>query len=321
MARVGGDGEAGTEMEIQGLGGTGAAPSLSAGTSGGDVSMNLAARFFPEEPQTAATPRSGNEIPEAEPSMKDLMREMRNMSVNLGQRIDGMSSNLGQRIDSIQVQFENLKNDLKTLQSETVTKVVFQSLEERVSKLEAGGVPKPETKWLQMQVNRLDPANKSLCFRDFTTTDAAKRVAAIEATLANLNVDSGIRRIEHIWTGPRDKRVMSTNTIVELSSRDLRESCLKQLNEDNSKMVSAEVGPITVGRAKTSLQMNRNSGLYRVEKLLKEDPKNKGKSVAIIWQIESSKNRGVSIDGALAFVQCSSDISGKFLAPFEDWNL
>ena len=111
---------------------------------------------------------------------------------------------------------------------------------------------------------------------------------------------------------------MSSNTIVELSSRVLRESCLKKLTEDNSKIVSADVGSITIGRAKTSLQMNRNSALYRVEKLLKQDPVNKEKSIKIIWQIEDSKNRGVSVDGNLAFVQCSSDLSGKFLAPFQD---
>jgi len=264
MARVTGDGDGLKDMETEGLGGSGALPGLPAGSSGGGASVNLAARLFPEEPEIAVTRRSGNEIPEAEPSMKDLMREMRSMNLNLGQRIDGISANLGQRIAGIQVQVENLRDDLKTLQSESVTKVVFQSLEECVMKLEAGGMPEVETKWLQMQVDRLDPANRSLCPRDFTTPDAVKCIATIASTLASLNVDSDIRRIGHIWTGPRDKRVMSSNTIVELSSRDLRESCLEKLTEDNSKIVSADVRPITVGCAKTSLQMNRNSALYRV---------------------------------------------------------
>ena len=54
---------------------------------------------------------------------------------------------------------------------------------------------------------------------------------------------------------------------------------------------------------------------------MKQDVTNKNKPVKIQWQIEDSKHRGVTVDGELAFLQCDSDLSGKFLAPFEDWNL
>ena len=64
--------------------------------------------------------------------------------------------------------------------------------------------------------------------------------------------------------------------------------------------------------------MNRNGALYRVEKLLKQDPLNKDKSIKIIWQIEGKKDRGVECDGQMVFLQSAADLTGKFLPPFDN---
>ena len=116
---------------------------------------------------------------------------------------------------------------------------------------------------------------------------------------------------------------MSAVSVVELSSRFVRESCLKKIGEDNAIMANANMGTIKIGRAKTNLQMNRNNMLYRVEDFFKKDSSTKSKSIKIIWQMEDRKNkdRGVEVDGMMAFVQSNSDLSGKFLAPYQETNL
>ena len=192
----------------------------------------------------------------------------------------------------MQKQIEDLKHDLQTSKLEMVTKDVHEKLEERVANLEAGGVPKAEISWMQRQVQRLDPANKSLCFTDFSDKDGTKRLAKIEEFLAKTGSKSEIRGIEHIWTGPPGKRAISGGSVVELSSRLVREACLKKLSDDNSIMASSDLGTISVKRAKTEIQKNRNNALYRAEEHIKGQPGSKGKTVKIIWQIEGKKTVG-----------------------------
>ena len=325
-ARVGGDGK-GQDMEIEGLGGVSVtvspralasgSPGLPADSStGGLQPTNLVDRLFPAT--EADAPKAGNEVPEEEPTLKDLMREMRKMSVGLEQRIESVQTNFGQRFDSIGKQFADFKHDLQTLKAEMVTKDVFAGLEERVATLEAGGVAKTEISWMQRQINYLDPANKSLCFRGFTEKDGAKRAAKIEECLAEIGTKNAIRGVEHIWTGSPENRTMSAVSVVELSSRSVRETCLKKLGEDNAIMANAGVGTIKVKRAKTNLQMNRNNTLYRIQDFLKKEPSTKSKSIEIIWKMDGSKDRGVKVGDDMAFVQKSTDLSGSFLAPFQN---
>ena len=116
---------------------------------------------------------------------------------------------------------------------------------------------------------------------------------------------------------------MSAVSVVELSSRFVRESCLNKIGEDNAIMTNANMGTIKIGRAKTNLQMNRNNILYRVEDFCKKGVSMKSKTVKIIWRMDDSKNkdRGVEIDGVMPFMQSNSDLSGKFLAPYQETNL
>ena len=99
---------------------------------------------------------TGKEEEEEEPSMKDLMREMRSMHIDLG----------GQFV-SLQNKFADLRVEVTNLKKEMVTKEIFSSLESRVAVLEVGGVGNAEVTFLKKQVNRLDPSSKCLYVSGF----------------------------------------------------------------------------------------------------------------------------------------------------------
>ena len=174
---------------------------------------------------------------------------------------------------------------------------------------------------MHQQIGRLDPANKSLCLKGFSEKDAAKRFKLIEQLFDTIGQTTSIQNIDHIWTGPKGDRHISSNSVVELSSRVVREVTLKTLKEDNSILAKSEFQGITCDRAKTSMQRKCNDSLHRVCDLLKKDPRSQGKTVSIQWQIENSKNRGVQLDGVSIFLQTTTDLSGSFLAPFQDLHI
>ena len=137
-----------------------------------------------------------------------------------------MESNLSTKIDYVQVQFETLKNEIQTVKQEMVTKTIFQSLEDRIHALEHGGVNNSQMNWMHQQVGRLDPANKSLCLKGFSEKDTAKHFKLIEQLLDSIGHKNSIQNIEHIWTGPKGDRHISPNSVIELTSRTVRESAL-----------------------------------------------------------------------------------------------
>ena len=199
-----------------------------------------------------------------------------------------------------------------------VTKIVHEDLVKRVEILEQGDVAKPEISWMQRQIQRLDPANKSLCYTGVSDKDGAKRLVKIEEFLEKIGSKFEIRGIEHIWTGPPGKRAISGGSVIELSSRLVRELCLKRLSDENSIFASSEFGPISVKRTEAEFQKNRNNVLYRAEEHIKEQPGSKGKIVKIIWQIEGKKDRGIECDGQMVFFQSAADLTGKFGPPFDN---
>ena len=77
--------------------------------------------------------KGGDPVLKEEPTMTDLMLEMRNMRLSLDTKLTSMQGQLG-----------DLKNELATLRAEMVTKEIFESLEVRVSKLETQGAPNTE---------------------------------------------------------------------------------------------------------------------------------------------------------------------------------
>ena len=84
-----------------------------------------------------------------------------------------------------------------------------------------------------------------------------------------IGCENEIRSMDHIWTGPIGNRSVGPITIVEIASRNVREAVLKKFKEANSTMKDAKGGNISVGRAKTSLQLKRNGALKQALKFMK----------------------------------------------------
>ena len=108
-----------------------------------------------------------------------------------------------------------------------VTKAIFQSLEQRVSALELSppafvSQMSPEVAMLREQVDRLDPANRSLRFSGFRLDSVDARVACIEAIFSKHGLARPVK-IESIWKGSRHDRLLSPICILEFVNREFRE--------------------------------------------------------------------------------------------------
>ena len=101
---------------------------------------------------------------------------------------------------------------------------------------------------------------------------------------------------------------MSSISIVELSSRDVRETVLKKLQQDKTTLKEDDgVGEVSFNRAKTTWQLNCNGNLKKAMDLLKKDSRCKGKSVDISWQEDGTKDRVVKVDNRIALCQTKTD--------------
>ena len=105
---------------------------------------------------------------------------------------------------------------------------------------------------------------------------------------------------------------MSPICVAEFPTRETRENILKTLAGKTL------VGDLKFDRAKTAMQLKRNSALRQACDLLKKDVRCSGKSVEIIWQMEDKKDRSreITVDHYPVFRQNFSDLSGQFLGEF-----
>ena len=236
--------------------------------------------------------------------MQQILKEMKSLRIN----VEGM----------IKDQAFHFNEELSKLRAELVSRVEFQGLEERVKVLETGGLASSEIAWMQQQVNRLDPANRSLAFTGLKSTSANGRVALIESFLKISGGDPKIQNIEYVWKGPPGDRSMSSLCIVELTCRNERESVLKKLEKDKTTMHEGDANVISVQRAKTAFQLKRNASLKKALEILKKVSRSIGQTVEIDWQIPGSKTRVVNVGGVKAFEQLKDDAAGKFVSKYED---
>jgi len=114
---------------------------------------------------------------------------------------------------------------------------------------------------------------------------------------------------------------LSRHFVVEVASRSIREEIPEKIKQANSTNKDCAGGNISVGRAKTSLQLKRNGALKQALKLIKQDSRASGKSAEICWLIEGSKDRTVKLGDQVVFRQKPTDIGGEFAAPFQNIHL
>ena len=107
----------------------------------------------------------------------------------------------------MQIEFLFLKAEIGAMKADMVIKEAIQSLESRVASLEIvqhGRGSGKEVVWMQQQMSRFDPANKSLFFKGLTQQNPATRTNILEEYFASIDDKDSIVSIEHHWTGRRE---------------------------------------------------------------------------------------------------------------------
>ena len=108
-------------------------------------------------------------------------------------KIDAMNTNLNLQFSNLQSQLfaqaTQFQEEISKLRLELVSRVEFERLENRIDDLESGGLANVQIDFLQEQLKRLDPANKSLAFAGFKSSSANGRRTQIEVFLKSILAD------------------------------------------------------------------------------------------------------------------------------------
>ena len=230
------------------------------------------------------------------------------------QEIRAGNKNVDDKFTLIKDQFAAVQVEISQIKADMVTKSQFESLEVRVSKLESGVGSKPnmEVKSLHLQLDRLDPANRSLAIHGICDIDLARRTRRLEAILAETVGCPKCVGIDHVHRGKRDERTPTKVSILEFRNRNDREVALQLLSP---KQLQDDVGSkLVCKRARTGLQRQRNDKLVKASDALKQRCTS-GEKVEIDW-----KERRVLVAAAAAYVQARETTEGSFLPPFANMN-
>ena len=76
-------------------------------------------------------------------------------------------------------------------------------------------------------------------------------------------------------------------------------------------------GAIRVDYAKTAKQLTRNWAMKKANDFIKADGRSSGSDIVINWKIEGSKDRSVTVNGFVAFLQEKQDSIGSFSEDFK----
>ena len=232
--------------------------------------------------------------------------------------IQAVNRNVDSRFGTLQSEFQGLRSELTQLKLEMVTRAQFETLESRVFALESNVVSaeNPDVKFLQMQLERLDPAHKCLSLIGFKGADANARGLRIEEFLRTHFESLAARlRIEHVFKGKWNERVLGGISLVEFPTKKDRDDALQRIKSGNlSLMDGGET--IRFAFAKTKKQLHRNFCVKKAVELLKQDSRSRGKEVVDEWKCAEKGKRTVSVEGQVCFVQNASDMSGRFLEPY-----
>ena len=128
--------------------------------------------------------------------------------------------------------------------------------------------------------------------------------------------------MDHIYKGPKGNRTLTDICIVETSSYEDRENAIKKF-DSRSNSNSKTIGDLKIDRAKTQMQLKRNSSLRDALAKFKADSRNKKENIEIIWKKSDpkDKSREIMVEKDDGFQQDINDLVGSFVAPFDNLNL
>ena len=162
-----------------------------------------------------------------------------------------------------------------------------------------------------------DPAYKQLAFKKIPSSlGASDRIAEIEHWMTINFPGVRIRDVMNKYTGKFPERKLSSVTLLELSSSDVRKEILDAIKA-KSLSITLSGQKVEIKEALTESALERNGALRRAAELLEKDPRCKDKTVKILW----TGDRGVTVDGVRAFSQPKGFELGSFATPFSDLKL
>ena len=124
--------------------------------------------------------------------------------------------------------------------------------------------------------------------------------------------DTDYSEIRTVMRGREETQV----TVIEFHSRSDRDAVLKWYKDEGSPKLLGSA--IRADYAKTSKQLMRNSAMKRAAELIKADGRVSAANVVINWKVDDSKNRTVTADGNVIFMQEKHDALGTFIEDFND---
>jgi len=226
--------------------------------------------------QSGQTGYQGNSrfppYPKGDLCLEDLFREVRAGNTN----VDSKFNQLQLQFASFQREFVSVQKELEQIKANMVTQVQFEilqtkveTLQSKVAKIESGGPGpvNPEFKTLYSQLNRLDPANKSIAVHGFDDVNLQRRVECLRKILVETPGCPLPANFDHVHRGKRDERVPTKVTLIEFCSNTDREFVFKALKSASLK--DGTGATIVCKRARTSMQKQRNDSLIKAEGLVK----------------------------------------------------
>ena len=168
-------------------------------------------------------------------------------------------------------------------------------------------------KQIYFQLNRLDPANRSLAVHGFVDKDLSARVSCLEDCMNNVIDCPAHVGIEHVHKGKKGSREVTHVSLIEFRSNADREKAFEVLSSEVVK--DEKDGSLMFKRARSSVQKQRNDFLVKACDLIKKKAP-AGKEVKIDW-----KNRKVLCQGEDAFIQDRELSGGSFANSFQGLSL
>ena len=150
----------------------------------------------------------------------------------MGSSVEGFRAEVGDSLAQVRA-------ELGAVKSELVPKKEFESLVERVGRLELKSEsareeekkrePSREIARMKFQLDQLDPARRQIACRGFKEQDVARRVSKLQNAVSNLGIFPKMANPTNIYSGKRRDRKLTDLCLKKFSSTADRDSALEKV--------------------------------------------------------------------------------------------
>jgi len=250
-------------------------------------------------------------------SVESMFQQMLSKMSTVNETVSGVKAEVAHiRVNMVpRSEFTAHIQDMNTFKQEVETK--FANLSVTGSAGDGGTAALKQAVAKQARaLDRLDVAHKSVCLDGFALDmTASARMADINKFMQQHFAGVPVIKVESVFTGARGSRGISKKTVVEFQSQNARDQVLSEMKAKHLQF-SCAGHPISIAKAKTQKQLDRNAVLFQALDKIKAHVSAQGKACSIEWIIQDSWNREVQVDKETAFVQKGGEMMGCFVGPF-----